>query len=70
MMAGSTTMLIKVTGTKGATVIFMGDIWKPKTQWDSRYLWMPVEIGNGKLALPAPRPWSLDLKSGTAKIIE
>lgn len=63
------TMLIKITGTKSTTVIFMGDIWKPKTQWDSRYLWMPLEIGNGKLCLPPPASWELNLKTGEARII-
>ena len=58
------TMLIKVTGKKGSTIIFMGDIWKPKSQWDSRYLWMPLEIGDGKLWLPEPKPWSLNMKTG------
>lgn len=62
------TMLLKVTGTKETTVIFMGDIWRPQTQWDSRYLWMPVEIGDGKLALPEPREWTLDVKTGEAHI--
>ena len=62
------TMILKVTGTKKTTVIFMGDIWKPRTQWDSRYLWMPLEIGDGKLSLPAPEPWSINIKTGkTAK---
>lgn len=58
------TMLIKVVGSKKTTVIFMGDIWKPKTQHDSRYLWMPLEIGDGKLWLPKPRPWKLNIKTG------
>ncbi|GAB3738936.1 hypothetical protein GCM10027594_19300 [Hymenobacter agri] len=58
------TMLVKVVGSKKTTVIFLGDIWKPKTQWDSRYLWMPLEIGNGQLRLPAPRPWTLNVKTG------
>jgi hypothetical protein len=58
------TMLLKVVGTKTTTVIFMGDIWKPNTQWDSRYLWMPLEIGDGRLHLPAPKPWSIDLPTG------
>jgi hypothetical protein len=60
------TMLLKVTGSKGTTVIFMGDIWKPRTQWDSRYLWMPVEIGGGKLWLPEPKEWTLDVATGEA----
>jgi hypothetical protein len=58
------TMMVKVTGTRRTTVIFMADLWKPKSQWDSRYLWMPLEIGGGKLWLPKPRPWSLDIKTG------
>ena len=62
-------MLVKVVGTKTTTVIFMGDIWKPRTQWDSRYLWMPLEIGDGKLWLPAPAPWTLDVKTGEAVVL-
>lgn len=62
------TMLLKISGTKTNCVIFMGDIWKPQTQWDSRYLWMPLEIGSGKLSLPAPREWTLDVATGEAKI--
>jgi hypothetical protein len=48
------TMLLKVVGTKTTTVVFMADIWKPSMQWDSRYLWMPLEIVNGKLWVPQP----------------
>jgi hypothetical protein len=62
------TMLLKVAGTKTTTVIFMGDIWKPGTQWDSRYLWMPLEIGGGKLWLPEPHDWTLNVKTGKAVI--
>ena len=62
------TMMLNVSGTKTNTVIFMGDIWKPKTQWDSRYLWMPLEIGNGRLSLPEPREWTLDVVTGRAEI--
>jgi hypothetical protein len=42
----------------------MGDIWKPNSQWDSRYLWMPLEIGDGKLRLPEPAKWTLDIQTG------
>jgi hypothetical protein len=62
------TMMVKVAGTKATTVIFMGDIWRPATQWDSRYLWMPMEIGDGKLWLPEPREWTLDITTGEAVI--
>lgn len=64
------TMLIKVAGKKDTTIIFMADQWKPGTQWDSRYLWMPLEIGEGKLWVPEPKPWTLDIKSGKWKYSE
>ncbi len=62
------TMLIKVAGSKDTSVIFMGDQWRPSSQWDSRYLWMPVEIGEGKLKLPEPKPWKLNIKTGQVKV--
>jgi hypothetical protein len=64
------TMLLKIAGTRATNVVFMADIWKPRTQWDSRYLWMPLEIGNGKLWVPKPAPWTLDIKTGETAILE
>lgn len=64
------TMLLKVAGAKTTTVIFMGDIWKPNAQWDSRYLWMPLEIGNGKAWLPEPHDWTLNIKTGEAMMMK
>lgn len=63
-------MLVKIAGSKNTTVLFLGDIWKPDTQWDSRYLWMPLEIGNGKLWLPNPQPFSLNIKTGEITFVE
>jgi hypothetical protein len=60
------TMLLKIVGSKTTSVIFMGDIWKPRSQWDSRYLWMPLEIGDGKMSLPEPKPWTIDVATGEA----
>lgn len=57
-------MLLKVKGSRATTVIFMGDIWKPAQLSDSRYLWMPLQIGDGHLFLPQPQPWTLDAKTG------
>jgi hypothetical protein len=62
------TMMLKVAGSKTTSVIFMGDIWRPKTHWDSHYLWMPLEIGDGKLWLPEPKPWTIDVRTGEAVI--
>jgi hypothetical protein len=58
------TMMLKVVGSKKTTVIYMGDIWRPKTLWDSRYLWTPLEIGDGNLRLPPPYDWTLKVKTG------
>jgi hypothetical protein len=63
-------MLLKVTGSKGSTVIFMGDFWNPSALWDSRYLWMPLQIGDGKLQLPAPHDWTLDVKTGESALTQ
>jgi hypothetical protein len=62
------TALLKIVGTKKTAVIFLGDIWKPRMQWDSRYLWMPLEIGAGKMWLPRPQPWTIDVKTGEVQI--
>ena len=56
--------LLTVAGTKQTDVIFVGDQWRPRAQWDSRYLWMPLEIDAGHVRLPPPRPWKVDVRSG------
>ncbi|MGN6506657.1 MAG: family 43 glycosylhydrolase, partial [Tepidisphaeraceae bacterium] len=61
------TLLLKIVGSEKTTVIFMGDEWRPKNLWDSRYLWMPVEINRGKLTLPEPRPWTIDVATGVVR---
>jgi hypothetical protein len=58
------TFLLKVVGSNKTSVIYLGDMWRPGAHWDGRYLWMPLEIGGGKLRLPEPRPWSIDVASG------
>ncbi len=58
-----------MVGDKTTTVIFMGDIWKPATQWDSRYLWMPVRrSATENCGCPSRDPWTLNIKTGEAVI--
>lgn len=64
------TMLLKVAGSRKTTVIFMGDIWKPRELWDSRNLWMPLDMNAGTMQLPAPQPWQLNVKTGEATILK
>jgi hypothetical protein len=61
-------MLIKVAGRKATSVIYVGDRWTPAALWDSRYIWMPVEIGDGKLSLPKPEPWKIDVHTGVTTV--
>jgi hypothetical protein len=60
--------LLAVAGSKVTTVIFMADIWKPQSLWDSRYLWMPVKIGDDKMLLLPPTQWSINVRTGETHI--
>ena len=35
---------------------------------DARYIWMPVDIGDGKFAVPDPKEWTIDAGTGEAQI--
>ena len=61
-------MLLKIVGSKQTAVIFMADQWRPQQLWDSRYLWMPVEIGDGALYLPPPHNWTINTKTGGTQL--
>ncbi len=65
------TNLLKVVGTRGACVIYLGDIWNPYELSESRYLWYPLSIGDGELQLAPddsiPGPWTLDAVTGIAE---
>ena len=62
------TFLLKLTGTKVTTVVFMGDKWKGDALADSRYLWMPLEIDAGVMTLPEPKEWTIDTVTGEAAV--
>ncbi len=60
--------LLKIKGTQATTVIYMGDIWHPRNLWNSRYLWMPLHIHHGRLSLPPPANWKINLHTGQATL--
>ena len=62
------TMLLKVVGLKTTAIIFMGDLWRPHDLWDSRYFWMPLDMSNGKMHLPPPQAWSLNVETGETSV--
>ncbi len=57
-------MLLKIKGTKKTSLIYVGDRWTPKELWNSRYIWMPLEMDHNTLTLPKPQPWTIDVKTG------
>lgn len=66
---GQSAELLKVTGEGGReTAIFIGDMWKPKDLSDSRYLWMPLEVKEGVMRLPAPTPWRIDVRTAAVSV--
>lgn len=61
--------LLKIHGTQATTIIYMGDRWTPANLWNSRYIWMPLQIGNRRMHLPRPAPWIINLETGIARIL-
>lgn len=57
-------MLIKIAGSETTTVLYTGDRWEPKMLWDSRYIWMPLQFPEGRMVLPEPHPWAIDVRTG------
>lgn len=39
----------------------MADRWKPKNLLDSRYIWLPVDLQDGKITVPWKDKWNLDV---------
>jgi len=64
-----TAFILQVGGKKTTSYIYMGDRWRPNNLSDSRYMWMPLQVGDGVMSLPAPTPWTIDVKSGTITTI-
>ncbi len=61
--------LLKITGTRRTAFIYMGDRWNPRELWNSRYIWMPLQIGNGRLWLPKPRCWRINVHTGVISYV-
>ena len=55
---GQSTYLLPVDGKENA-FIAMFDIWRPRNQQDSRYLWLPAYIQDGKIIVDWQSSWNL-----------
>lgn len=54
------TYILPIQGKKDS-FIFMADRWKPSDPIDGRYIWLPIEINNGKPILKWYDRWSLEI---------
>lgn len=61
--------LLKLTGTRRTAIIYLGDRWNPRQLWNSRYIWMPLQIGKGRLWLPKPRCWRINIRTGVVSFL-
>ncbi|WP_348798839.1 glycoside hydrolase family 43 protein [Flavobacterium adhaerens] len=53
------TYILPVSGKKDA-FIFMADRWRPKNPIDGRYIWLPIQMKDGKPILEFKKDWNLD----------
>jgi hypothetical protein len=53
------TYILPVHGMKNA-FIFMADRWNPKNPIDGRYVWLPIEMNNGKITIKWKDSWNLN----------
>ncbi|KAI0965867.1 carbohydrate-binding module family 35 protein [Xylaria arbuscula] len=58
--------ILRINGTKTTTYLYIGDQWDGNSIWESRNLWLPVNIDDEKktLSLEWHDVYDLDVKSG------
>ena len=57
---GQSTYVLPIEGKKD-TFIFMADRWKPNQLLDSRYIWLPVDLQDGKVSVSWKDEWDLSV---------
>ncbi len=56
---GQSTFILPIKGKKDA-YIAMFDIWQPRNPIDGRYIWLPIEFGEGdKMVIRYRDKWDL-----------
>ncbi|KAI5362372.1 putative glycoside hydrolase, family 43 [Septoria linicola] len=63
---------IRINGTKKTTYLYLGDQWDSRSVWESRYIWLPMDIDDEKktLELAWHDVYDLDVKTGIWSPIE
>ncbi|KAB2099379.1 hypothetical protein AG0111_0g12274 [Alternaria gaisen] len=62
---------LRINGTKKTTYIYMGDQWDSNSLWESRYIWLPLEIDEEKKSVELKwyDVWDLDVETGEVTAI-
>ena len=63
-----TAFILPVVGTQATTYVYLGDRWNPKNLTDSRYIWLPLAVGGGKMTLAPDQPWAIDAATGLVSV--
>ncbi|KAF2215293.1 carbohydrate-binding module family 35 protein [Cercospora zeae-maydis SCOH1-5] len=63
---------IRINGSEQTTYLYLGDQWDSRSVWESRYIWLPMQIDeeDKTLELEWHDVYDLDVKKGTWKPIE
>ena len=61
-----TMSVLKVSGTKGTTYIYLGDRWNGNDLGDSTYVWQPLDVRGTTLKLSQHESWSINVRTGTS----
>lgn len=63
---------LRIKGTKKTTYLYLGDQWDSNSLWESRYIWLPMEIDDhkGNLEIVWHDVYDLDVKTGEVTPIE
>ncbi|KAI4869858.1 carbohydrate-binding module family 35 protein [Hypoxylon rubiginosum] len=63
---------LRITGCKGTTYLYLGDQWDSNSLWESRYIWLPINIDDNKktLAVEWHDVYDLNVKTGSWRPVE
>ncbi|KAK7056361.1 hypothetical protein VNI00_002915 [Paramarasmius palmivorus] len=63
---------LRIDGTEKTTYLYLGDQWDMNSLWESRYIWLPMDIDDekGELSLVWNDVYDLDMKTGEWKTVE
>lgn len=63
---------LRINGTKKTTYLYLGDQWDSNSLWESRYIWLPMEIDDEKktLELVWNDVYDLNIKTGEWAAVE